>query len=151
MLAPQKKSYDEPRQCIKKQRHHFAYKCPRSQSYGFSSGHAWMWELDHKAGWMPKNWGFHTVVLEKTLESHLESKEIKPDNPKGNQLWISLEGLMLKLKLQYFGHLMWRANSWKRPWCWETLRTGGEWGDRRWDDWMASLTQWTWVWAYSWR
>ena len=85
-------------------------KGPYSQSYGFSSSHIWMWELDHKEGWVPKNWCFPTVVLEKTLESPLDSKEIKPVNPKWNEPWI-LEGLMLKLKLQYFDHLMWRANS----------------------------------------
>jgi len=96
-------------QHIKNERHHFADKGPSSQSYGFSSSHIWMWELDHKEGWAPKNclW---TVVLEKTLESPLDSKEIKPVNPKGNQPWIySLEGLMLKF--QSFGHLMRRADS----------------------------------------
>ena len=70
-----------------------------------------MWELYHKEGWVPKNWCFETVVLEKTLASPLDCKEIKPVNPKGNQPWTLLEGLMLKLKLQYFGHLMWRADS----------------------------------------
>ena len=88
MLAPWKKSYDQPRQHIKKQRHYFANKGPSSQSYGFSSSHGWMWELDHKEGWAPKNWCFWTVVLEKTLESPLNSKKIKPLNPKGNQSWI---------------------------------------------------------------
>ena len=88
MLAPWKKSYDQPRQHIKKQRHYFANKGPSSQSYGFSSSHGWMWELDHKEGWAPKNWCFWTVVLEKTLESPLNSKKIKPVNPKGNQSWI---------------------------------------------------------------
>ena len=87
MLAPWKKSYDKPRQHIKKQRHYFANKGPSSQSYGFSS-HVWMWELDHKESWVPKNWCFWTVVLEKTLESSLDSKEIKPVHPKGNQSWI---------------------------------------------------------------
>ena len=72
----------------KKQRHYFANKGPSSQSYGFSSSHVWMWELDHKEGWVLKNWCFQTVVLEKTLESPLDSKEIKPVNPKGKQLWI---------------------------------------------------------------
>ena len=70
------------------QRHHFANKGPSSQSYGFSSSHAWLWELDHKEDWAPKNWCFWTVVLEKTLESPLDCKEIKPVNPKGNQSWI---------------------------------------------------------------
>ena len=88
MLAPWKKSYDQPRQYIKKQRHYFADKVPSSQSYGFSSSHVWMWELDYKRSWILKNWCFGTVVLEKTLESPLDSKEIKPVNPKGNPPWI---------------------------------------------------------------
>ena len=83
-----KKSYDKHRQCIKKQRHHFAGKGLYSQSYGFSSSHVWMWELDYKESWGPKNWWFQTVMLEKTLEWPLHSKEIKPVNPKGNQPWI---------------------------------------------------------------
>ena len=73
---------------IKKQRHHFADKGWYSQSCGFSSSRIWMWKLDHKEGWALKNWCFWTVVLEKTLESPLDSKEIKPVNPKGNQPWI---------------------------------------------------------------
>ena len=87
-LAPWKKSHDKPRQHIKKQRHYFADKSPYSQSYGFSSSHVWIWELDHKEDWVQKNWCFLTVVLEKTLESSLDSKEIKPVSPKGNQSWI---------------------------------------------------------------
>ena len=82
------KSYDQPRQHIKKQRHYFANKDPPSQSYGFSSSHVWMWELDHKESWVPKNWYLWTVVLEKTLESLLDCKEIQPVHPKGNQPWI---------------------------------------------------------------
>ena len=77
-----------PRQCIKKQRHHFADKGPYNQSYGFSSSHVGMWELDHKEGCMPENWCFWIVVLEKTLESPLDCMEIKPGNPKGNHSWI---------------------------------------------------------------
>ena len=88
MLAPWKKSYDKPRQCIKKQRHHFANKGLYSQCYGFSSSHVWMWELNHNEGWAPKNWYFQTVVLEKPLKCSLDCKEIKPINPKGNQPWI---------------------------------------------------------------
>ena len=83
-----KKSNDKPRQHIKKQRHYFADKGPSSQSYGFSSSHVWMWEWDHKESWTLKNWCFWTVVLEKTLESPLNGKEIKPVHPKGNQSWI---------------------------------------------------------------
>ena len=106
LLAPWKKSHDQPRQHIKKQRHYFANKGPSSQSYGFSSSHVWMWKLDYKESWAPKDWCFWTVELEKTPESPLDCKEIKPVNPRGNQSEYSLEGLMLKLKLQYFGHLM---------------------------------------------
>ena len=86
-LGPWKKSYDKPRQHIKKQRHHFANKSLSSQSFGFSSSHAWMWELDHKEGWALKNWCFWTGVLEKTVECPLDSKEIKSVNTKGNQPW----------------------------------------------------------------
>ena len=89
MLAPWKKSYDQPRQHIKnKQRHYFANKSLSSQSYGFSNSHVWMWELDYKESWAPKTWCVWTVVLEKTLESPLDCKEIKPVNPKVNQPWI---------------------------------------------------------------
>ena len=77
-----------PRQHIKEQRHYFANKCPSSQSYGFPSSHVWMWELDYKESWALKNWCFWTVVLEKTLESPLDCKEIQPVHPKGNQSWI---------------------------------------------------------------
>ena len=87
-LAPWKESYHKPRQHIRKQRHYFADKGSFSQTYGFSSSHVWMWELDHKEGWAPKDWGFQVVVLEKSLETPLNSREIKPVNPKGNQLWI---------------------------------------------------------------
>ena len=76
------------RQHIIKQKHYFANKGPSSESYGFSGSHVWMWELDHKKSWVPTNWCFWTVVLEKTLESPLDSKEIKSVNPKGNQFWI---------------------------------------------------------------
>ena len=85
MLAPWKKSYVQPRQHIKKQTHYFTNKGPSSQSYGFSSSHVWMWELDYKESWAPKYWCFWTVVLEKTLESPLDCKEIQPVHPKGNQ------------------------------------------------------------------
>ena len=88
MLLPWKKNYDKPRQHIKKQRHHFADKGPYSQSCGFSSSYVWMWELDCKEGWTLKNWCFQIVVLEKTLESPLDCKEIKAVNSKGNQSWI---------------------------------------------------------------
>ena len=79
------KSYHQPRQHTKKQRHYFANKRPSSQGYGFSSSHVWMWELDYKQSWVPKNWCFWTEVLEKTLESPLDCKEIQPVHPEGNQ------------------------------------------------------------------
>ena len=81
-------SYDQPRQHIQKQRHDFANKGPSSQGYGFSSSHVWMWELDYKESWAPKNWCFWTVVLKKTLENPLDCKDIQPANPKRNQSWI---------------------------------------------------------------
>ena len=87
-LTPWKKSYDQPRQHIKKQRLYFVNKALSSQSYHISSSHVWRWELDSEESWVPKNWCFWTVVLENTLESPLDCKEIKPVNPKGNQPWI---------------------------------------------------------------
>ena len=87
-LTPWKESYDQPRQHIQKQRHYFVNKGPSSQGYGFSSSHVWMWELEHKEGWEPKNWCFWSVVLKKTLKSPLDCKEIKQVHPKGNKYWI---------------------------------------------------------------
>ena len=115
------------------------------RAIGFSSGHVWMWELDHKDGWVLKNWCFWTVVLEKTLESPLDSKEIKPS-------------ILKEITLNtHWKDWCWSSNSlatwckeptyWKRPWCWERLRAVGEGDNRGWDGWMASQTQWTWVWV----
>ena len=111
---------------VKKQRHYFADNGPSSQGYGFSSGHVWMWELDHKEGWVLKNWCFWTAVLEKTLESPLDCKEIQPVHPKGISPKYSLEELMLKLKRQYFDHLMRRTESLEK-----TLMLGKTEGRRR--------------------
>ena len=83
-----KERYDHPRQHIKKQRHYFANKCPSSQSYGFSSSHVWIWELDYKESWVPKSWCFWIVILEKNLESPLDCKEIQPVHPKRDQSWV---------------------------------------------------------------
>ena len=105
------KNQCKPRQHIEKQRHYFAHKGPYGQSYGFSSSHIWMWDLDHKEGWALKNWCFWTVVLGKTLESPLNCKVIRPVNLQGISPEYSLEGLMLNLRFQYFGHLMQRTNS----------------------------------------
>ena len=110
-----------------------------------------MWELDYKESWVPKNWWIWTVVLEKTLESPLNCKEIQPSILKEISPGCSLEGLMLNLTLQYFGHLMQSVDSLekKKPWCWEGLGAGGEGDDRGWDGWMASPTWRTWVWVNS--
>ena len=126
LLLGRKVMTNQPTQHIKKQRHYFAKKGLSNQGYCFSSGHVWMWELDYKESWGQKNWCFWTVVLEKTLESLLDCKEIQPVHPKGNQSWFSLEGLMLKLKLQYFGHLMWKADLFEK-----TLMLGKIEGGRR--------------------
>ena len=98
MLASFKKSYDQPRQHITKQRYYFADKGPYSQSYGFSSGHVQMWELGHKEGWELKNWCIQIVVLEKAFESPLDSKGIKPVHPKGDQPWIFIGRTNAKAK-----------------------------------------------------
>ena len=107
-------------------------------------------ELDYKESWVPKNWCFWTVVLEKTLESPLDCKEIKPVNPKENQSWIFIgrtdaEAETPNTLANWFEEL----SHLKRPWCWERLRAGGEGDDRGWDRWLASLTQWTWAWVSS--
>ena len=149
-LTPWKQSYDQPRWHIKKQKHYFANKGPSSERYGFSSSHVWMWELDYKESCAPKNWCFWTVVLEMTLESPLDCKEFQPVHPKGNQSWIFIgrtdteaeTSITLATWCEELTHL-------KRPWCWERLRAGGEGDNRRWDGWMASPTQWTWVWVNS--
>ena len=113
-----------------------------------SSSHVWMWELDHKEDWVPKNWCFWTVVLEKTLESSLDCK-IKPINPKGNQSWLYIGRTGAEAEVP----ILWPPDAeltlWKRPWCWERLRARGEGDDRGWDGWMLLLTQRTWVWANS--
>ena len=110
MLAPWKKHCDKSRQHAKKQRHHFANKDPYSQSCDFSSCHGWKLELEHKEDWVPNNWCFQTMVLEKTLVIPLDCKKIIQSIFKEINSEYSLEGLMLKLKLQYFGYLLWRAD-----------------------------------------
>ena len=108
-----------------------------------------MWELDCEESWVLKNWCFWIVVLEKTLESPLDCKEIEPVHPKGDHPGCSLEGLMLKVKLQFLTTSCKELTHWKRLWCSEGLGAGGEGEDRGWDGWMASLTLWTPVWVNS--
>ena len=151
MLAHWKESYDESRQHVKRQRHHFINKGPCSQSYGFSSSHIQMWELDHKEGWAVKDWCFQTVVLEKILESPLDSKEIKPVNPKGDQPWIFIG----RTDSEAEAPILWPPDvkSWLigAPDAGKYLKAKREGGDRGWDGWIASQIQWTWIWTNSMR
>ena len=139
MLAPWKKSYDQPRQNVKKQRHYFANKDLSSQSYGFSSGHIWMWELDYEESWVPKNWCFWTVVLEKTLESPLDCKQIQPVHPTGNQSWI----FIIRTAAEAETLILWPLDSnnwliWKDPDAREDWRQT-EGNNRIWDGWHHQL------------
>ena len=108
-----------------------------------------MWELDDKESWAPKNWCFRTVVLEKTLESTLDTQEIKLVNPKGNQFWIFIG----KTDAEPETPVLWppdvKNTHLKRPWCWERLKAGGEGDVKGWDGWMVSPTRWKWVWVNS--
>ena len=111
-----------------------------------------MWELDYKESWVQKNWFFWTVVLEKTLESPLDCKEIQPVPPKGDQSWVFIGRTDVEAETP----MMDEISTWceelahlKRPWCWEILKVGGEGDDKGWDGWMTSPTQWTWVWVNS--
>ena len=122
MLAPWKKSYDQPRQHIKKQRHYFANKVPSIQGYDFSSSHIWMWELDYKESWAPKIWCFWTVVLEKTLKSPLDCKEIQPVYPKGNQSWIFIGRIDVKAEIP----ILWPPDV-KNWLLWQDLDAGSDW------------------------
>ena len=124
------KLYFLPRQHIKKQRHYFANKGPSSQGYGFSISHVWMWELDCEESWAPKNWCFWTVVLEKTLESPLDCKEIQPVYPKGDQSWVFLGRNDAKAETPILWPPHAELTHRKRPWFWEGLGAGGEGDDR---------------------
>ena len=148
MLAPWKKTYEKLRQYIKKQRHHFANKGPLSQSYSLSS-HVRLWELDHKEDWASKNWCFWTVVLEKTLASPLDSKEIQSVHSKGNQSWVFIGRTDAEAETPIFWPPHVKSWLFGKDWCWQRLGAEGEGDDRRWDGWMASAAQWTWVWVNS--
>ena len=125
MLTPWKESYDQPGQHIKKQRHYFVNKGLSGQSYGFSSSHVWMWELDHKESWALKNWCFELWYWRRLLRvpwiarryNQSILKEISPE--------YSLEGLMLKLNSSTLATSCEELTHWKRPWCWERLKVGG--------------------------
>ena len=153
-LAPWKKSYDQPRQHIKKQRHYFADKGLSSQSYGFSNSHVQMCKLDYKESWVLKNWCFWTVVLEKTLKSPLDCKEIQPVHPKGNQSWILIGRTNAEAEAE--APILWPPDT-KSQLIRRDPDAGKDW--RREEKGMTedemvgmeSPTQWTWVWANSWR
>ena len=128
--------------------HPFADKGPSSQNYGFSSSHVCMWELDHKESWVPKNWCFQTVVLEKTLESPLDSKEIKPVNPKGNQPWILIGGTDAETEA-----LIPQPPDTKSQFIWKEPGAGKDWR-QRWREWqrmrwLDGITDAMGTWAYS--
>ena len=146
--CPWKESYDQPRQHIKK-RHYFPSKGPSSQSYGFFSSHVWMWELDYKESWALKNEAFDLWCWRRLLRVPWTARRSNPS---------VLKEIVLGV---HWKHWCWSWNSntlatwcdklthWKRPRCWERLRAGGEGDGRGWDGWMASPTQWTWVWVSS--
>ena len=114
MFAPWKKTYDQPRQHIKKQRHYFANKWPSNQAYGFFTGHVWMWELDYEESWALKNWCFELWCRRRLLRVPWTARRFNQSILKETSPECSLEGLMLKLKRQYFGHLMQRADSFEK-------------------------------------
>ena len=107
-----------------------------------------MWELDYIESWAPNNWYFWTVVLEETLDSPLDSKEIQPVHPKGAQSWMFI-GRTLEAETPILWPPDVKSCHWKTPWCWERLKVRGEGDDREWDDWTASPTQWTQIWVNS--
>ena len=120
--TPWKESHDQPRQHIKKQRHHFVNNGPSNQSYGFSSGHVWMWGLDYKESWAPKNWYFLTVGLE-TLESSLDCKEIQPVHTKGDQSWVFIGRTDVEAETP----ILWPSDA--QSWLiWKDPDAGKDWG-----------------------
>ena len=149
MLTPWKESYDQPRQHIEKQRHYFVNKGPSSQGYGFSSSHVWMWELDYKESWAQKIDAFELWCWRRLLRVPWTARRSNQSILRQISPEYSLEGLMLKLKLQYFGHLMNRADSFEKTLMWERLKAGGEGDDRGCDGCTALLIWWTLIWASS--
>ena len=135
------KSYDQPRQHIKKQKHYFANKGPSSQRDGFSSSHVWIWKLDNKESWVPKNWCFWTVVLGKTLESPLDCKEIKPVTPKEDQSWIFIERTDVEAETPILWHLLWGTDSLEKTLMLRKI-TGGRRRGQHSMRWFDGITKW---------
>ena len=145
-----KKIYAQPRQYIKKHKHYFGNKGPSSQGYGFSSSHVCMWELDHKEIWAPKNWCFWTVLVEDSWESFGKQGDKASKSSRKSVLNIHWKDWCWSWTPVLWPPILWqRTDSLEKPWCWERLKAGGEGDERGWNGWMASLTQWTWVWASS--
>ena len=149
MITPWKKSYDQPRQHIKKQRHDFANKGLSSQSYDSSSSHVWIWELDHKESWAPNNWYFDLWCWRRFLRVPWTAGRYNRSVQKEIILNIHWKDWCWSWSSNTLATCCEGPTHWKRPWSWERLKAGGERDDRGWDDWTASLTQWTWVWANS--
>ena len=147
-LLPGRKVMTNQDSIIKKQRHYFANKGPSSQSFGFSSGHVWMWELDCKESRAQKNWCFWTVVLDSWESLGLQGDPTSPSQRKSvlNSHWKDWCWSWNSNTLATWSE---ELTHWKRLWCWERLKAEGEDDDRGWDGWMESLTQWTWVWVNS--
>ena len=142
--TPWKESYDQPRQHMEKQRHYFANNGPSSQGSGFSSGHVWMWDwtvkkAEHQRIDALELWCWRRLLRVPWTARRSNQSILMEINP-----GISLEGMMLKLKLQYFGHLLWRVDSMENLWCRERLGAGAKGDNSEWDCLMASLTRWTW-------
>ena len=149
MLSLWKESYHQPRQNIKRQRYYFVNKGLSSQIYGFSSSHVWMWKLDYKESWAPKNWCFWTVVLEKTLESSLDCKEIQSVSPKGNQSWVFIGRTDAEAETP----ILWPPDA-KKWLIWKDSDSGKDWRqevkERQRVRWLDGITDlWTWVWGDS--
>ena len=136
-----------PRQHIKKQRHYVANKGPPSQGYGFSSGHVWMWELDYKESWAPKYWCFWTVVWRRLLRIPWTARRSNQSILKEISPGYALEDWCWSWNSNTLGTSCEELTRWKRSWCWERWKAGGEGDIRGWDGWMASPTQWTWLWV----
>ena len=147
MLDPWKKNYAKPRQHIKKWRHYFGDKGPSGQSYGFSSGHVWMWEL--KKAEQRRIDAFEPCCWRRLLQVPWTTRRSKQSILRETSPEYSLEGLMLKLKLQYYGHLMWRTDSFEKTLMLGKIEDGRRRDNRGWDGWMASPTWWTWAWVSS--
>ena len=148
MFTPWKKSCDQPRQHIEKQRHYFVNKCLSSQGYGFSSSHVWVWELDYKESWVLKNWCFWSVVLEKTFESPLDCKEIQPVHPEGNQSWIFIGRTDAEAETP----MLWPPD--EKNWLiWKDPDAGKDWRQEEKgtteDEMVGWHHRWTWVWVNS--